>query len=146
MTMNIANEPASRTLPYPSEIRPYVWQGGAIGKECDIGPYLVAVRWDWLGAEPKKDGATYAMLLISRFDGGSVVDWRDMQQIKNIVLGDEWEGVEIFPAESRLKDPSNARFLWCCNRALPFGLPGGRAVCDAHEAVAPQRPLARVPA
>lgn len=138
--MNIANEPRSVRLPSPSGRRPYRWRDGSLGIELDVGPYQVAVRWDWLGAEPK-DGSTYAMLQIARSDGGSVVDWRHLQQIKTDVLGPEWEAVEIFPAESRLKDPSNARYLWCCSRQLPFGLPGGRIVLDAHEAVAPQRPI-----
>lgn len=87
------------------------------------------------------------MIQVCRADGGSVFDWRDLQQIKNYVCGDEWSAVEVFPPESRLKDPSNARYLWCCKDPLKFGLPGGRVVFDAHESFAPQRPLPKaVPA
>jgi hypothetical protein len=64
-----------------------------------------------------------------------------MQEIKNLVCGPEWEAVEIFPAESRLKDPSNARYLWASKAVLPFGLPGGRIVIDGELSIAPQRPL-----
>jgi hypothetical protein len=81
------------------------------------------------------------MIQICRADGGSVFDWRDLQQIKNLAVGSEWEAVELFPAEERLKDPSNARYLWAwCGRA-PFGLPGGRMVIDSVDAIAPQRPF-----
>lgn len=143
--MNIANERPSMKLPPVTDRRQYVWKDGTRGIECSVGPYDVCARWDWLGAEPKAspgNGYEYAMLQICRADGGSVVDWRDLQQIKNAVCGPEWEAVEIFPAESRLKDPSNARYLWCCANSLPFGLPGGRLVLDASEAFAPQRSFA----
>lgn len=134
----IVNEPAWKHPGKPVPVGPYTWSDGAIGREFDVGPYQVCLRWDWLGAQPK-DGQTYAMLQICRADGGSVFDWRDLQAIKSGVLSPEWEAVELFPAESRLKDPSNARYLWCCSRRLPFGLPGGRLVLDAHEAFVPQR-------
>lgn len=139
--MNCANEPRSRRLPPKVSDGPYVWRDGHSGTHWTIGPYQVAMRLDWFGAEPK-DGATYAMLQICRTDGGSVIDWRDMQQIKTQLLGAEWEAVEMFPAESRLKDPSNARYLWGCSRQLPLGLPGGRVVTDSCGV--PQRPGSEV--
>jgi hypothetical protein len=109
-----------------------------------VGPYQVCVRWDWLGQEPA-DGRAYALLQVCRADGGSVFDWRDLQAIKNVVLGDNWEAVELFPAEWRLKDPSNARYLWASMGVMPLGLPGGRIVLNAEQAAAPQRPFAEVP-
>ena len=139
--MNIAQEPPSVPIGKVTRKAPYQWQDGAKGIEIDIGDYQVCVRWDWMGAEPK--GVATAMLQICRADGGSVFDWRHLQEIKTHVLGPHWEAVEIFPAESRLKDPSNARYLWASSTPLPFGLPGGRLVLDAHESFAPQRPLGR---
>lgn len=54
-------------------------------------------------------------------------DWREMQRIKNELVGEEVEAVEVFPAESRLVDTSNQYHLWCfpylefvMNR-FPFG-------------------------
>lgn len=138
--MNYANEPASVRLPKPTDKTPYRWHDGTMGVEMDIGPYQVCVRWDWLGAEPK--GKTVAMLQVCRSDGSSVIDWRHLQEIKNHVCGWEWEAVEIYPAESRLKDPSNARYLWASKDPIPFGLSGGRMVLDSDHAFAPQRPLA----
>lgn len=84
----------------------------------------------------------YIMIGITHIDESAHHDWRDFQAIKNDIAGRDWEGVELYPAESRLKDPSNRFYLWCVPRGiLKFGLPGGRVVLDANEAVAPQRPF-----
>jgi hypothetical protein len=39
-------------------------------------------------------------------------DWRDMQRIKNELVGPECEGVELFPSESRLIDTSNQYHMY----------------------------------
>jgi hypothetical protein len=50
---------------------------------------------------------------IRRRDGGPIMrDWRHFQQIKNEMLGDECEAVELYPAESRKVDASNKYHLW----------------------------------
>lgn len=86
----------------------------------------------------------YVVIGISNADESARHDWRDFQAIKNDIVGRDWEAVELYPAESRLKDPSNRFYLWCCEKGLlDFGLPGGRMVLDADEAIAPQRPLPR---
>ncbi len=133
-------EKPSRTPKKVGRRIPYTWSDGTLGFDCDVGDYQVCVRFDWLGAEPK-DRGTYAMLQICRSDGGSVFDWRDMQAIKTLVLGAEWSAVEVFPPESMLKDPSNARYLWASNKPMPFGLPGGRLLLSSADAIAPQRPF-----
>jgi hypothetical protein len=82
---------------------------------------------------------------ISSADGTARHDWRDMQAIKNQLAGAECEGFELFPAESRLLDPSNYYTLWCfpgLNR-LNVGANEARRVWDTGEAMAPQRALAR---
>lgn len=56
-------------------------------------------------------------LSIKRIDKEPVRDWRDLQEIKNQLVGRECEGVELFPAESRLVDTANQYHLWCF--ALP---------------------------
>lgn len=48
-------------------------------------------------------------------------DWRDFQRIKNQLAGPEWEGVEIYPAESRKVDGANQFHLWCFETILPIG-------------------------
>lgn len=51
-------------------------------------------------------------LSICRIDRKTVRDWRDLQRIKNELVGEECEAVEIYPAESRLVDTSNQFHLW----------------------------------
>lgn len=149
MSNFVVVDPPSVVLPAPVFLSAHRWADGVLGRDLEIGPYDVATRPDWCGAERQVDrvmqrrkGSTRCVMIqVSRRDGGAVVDWRDLQQIKNLVCGAEWEAVEIFPAESRLKDPSNARYLWCTSLPLPFGLPGGRNVVAARHAIAPQRPF-----
>jgi uncharacterized Zn finger protein len=51
-------------------------------------------------------------LSIRTLDRSPIFDWRDMQQIKNQLAGPECEGVQLFPAESRLVDSANQYHLW----------------------------------
>jgi len=63
-------------------------------------------------------------LNIRRVDGYPGRDWRHFQQIKNELVGSECEGVEIYPAESRLTDTSNKYHLYCFTDPtyrIPFG-------------------------
>ncbi len=46
-------------------------------------------------------------LSIKRRDKAPVHNWRDLQAIKNLIVGPEHEGFEIYPAESRLVDTAN---------------------------------------
>jgi hypothetical protein len=57
-------------------------------------------------------------LSIKRRDRQPFHDWRELQGIKNSILGPETEAVELYPAESRCVDTSNQYHLW----ALPPGL------------------------
>lgn len=77
---------------------------------------------------------------ISSFDGSARHDWRDFSAIKNQLAGAECEAFELYPAESRLLDPSNYYTLWCFPgvRRLKVGVPD-RDVRDADQAMAPQR-------
>lgn len=50
--------------------------------------------------------------------------FRDFQRIKNELVGPECEGVEIYPAESRLVDTSNQYHIWVFDDPsfkYPFG-------------------------
>ncbi len=63
-------------------------------------------------------------LSIKRNDNRALMDWRHMQEIKNELVGLENEGVEIFPAESRLVDGANQYHLWVFEDPefrFPFG-------------------------
>lgn len=71
------------------------------------------------------DYESFVHLNIRRRDGGPILrDWRHFQWIKNQLVGEECEGVELYPAESRLVDTSNKFHLFVCTdpeHRLPFG-------------------------
>jgi hypothetical protein len=60
-------------------------------------------------------------------------DWREMQRVKNELAGDEWEGIELYPAESRVVDTANQYWLWCFPTPLQVGFPEGLRL-DTDEA------------
>jgi hypothetical protein len=71
--------------------------------------------------------STVIQLTITRHDRQPCHEWRHFQQIKNELVGPEYEAVELFPAESRLVDTSNEYHLWVQPTPgvrLPFGFPG----------------------
>lgn len=88
---------------------------------------------------PQEDGDILVMLHISfrRHDRGVQRDWRDTQRIKNDLVGEEQEMVEMYPAESRVVDTANQFHLWGVKGVpLPFGFPAGLRI-DADETPIP---------
>jgi hypothetical protein len=83
-------------------------------------------------------GGEYAELGISAIDGSARHDWREFQLIKNEICDLEWEAIELYPAESRLLDPSNYYILWCAPR-IPVGKYEPRLVVGVEKCIAPQR-------
>lgn len=71
----------------------------------------------------EEDPIVMTHLSIKRRDKQTVRRWRDLQRVKNEVLGPEVEAVEIFPAESRLVDTANQYHLYALPRGMrfPFG-------------------------
>lgn len=69
-------------------------------------------------------------LSIRRLDREPCHDWRELQRIKNELVGPECEGLELYPAESRLTDTSNQYHLWVINTGekINVGWHAGRAV------------------
>lgn len=51
-------------------------------------------------------------LSIKRNDKAPIMDWRDLQDIKNKIVGEECEAIQLFPAESRCVDSANQYHLW----------------------------------
>ena len=80
------------------------------------------------------DGITE--LAITRVDRGSIHDWRDIQRIKNDVMGAEREAVELYPSESRLIDTSNTYWLYVLPEGaqFSFGMTDGRSIATAKQA------------
>ena len=81
-------------------------------------------------------------LTFSRVDRTADHDWRELQRIKNEILGPEYEAVELYPAESRLVDSANQFHLWALKdcHTFPFGFKDGRCVSDIDALGAKQRP------
>lgn len=72
-------------------------------------------------------------LSIKRNDREPIHDWRDLQKIKNMIVGEENEGAELYPAESRLVDSANQFHIFCFKDPaikFPFGFFDGRFVND----------------
>jgi len=70
-------------------------------------------------------------------------DWRDMQRIKNEIVGPEHEAVELYPKESRLVDTSNQYHLWVMAEEgliYPFGF-ADRCVQEGNAMNTKQRPF-----
>lgn len=86
-------------------------------------------------------------LSIKRRDKEVIRDWRDLQRIKNDLIGPEHEAVELFPAESRLVDSSNQFHLWVLadiSLKFPFGY-FERLVIDSHNDGSKQREFEKKP-
>jgi hypothetical protein len=63
-------------------------------------------------------------LSIKRHDRRPIHDWRHLQRIKNALVGEQHEAVELYPAESRLVDTANQYHLWVLadpNKRFPMG-------------------------
>lgn len=85
--------------------------------------YQVLVRRD---VAVGKDWPSMIHLSIKRLDRGVIHDWRDLQTIKNELVGANHEAVELYPADSRLVDQANQYHLWVLAESgirFPFGFP-----------------------
>lgn len=78
-------------------------------------------------------------LSIHSNDRSHLRDWRDYQRLKNEILGEDWEAVELYPAESRLVDTSNQFHLFAF--APPFKFPFGYQTRAVVAAGSPMRSL-----
>lgn len=77
-----------------------------------------------------------AHLSIKRLDQQTIHDWRDLQRIKDELIGPECEGVELFPAQSRCVDTANQYHIWVIvdpEFRFPFGFNEGRIQLDDGE-------------
>lgn len=71
---------------------------------------------------PDSKGGRFLHLSIKRNDRETVHDWRHLQRIKTEIAGPDAEGVELYPAESRVVDMANQYHLWVFTKAkLEFG-------------------------
>ena len=94
----------------------------------------------------KRDTGWPAMwyLSIKRNDKEVIWDWRELQEIKNLLCGESNEGMQLFPAESRVVDTANQYHLFVIkqpNMFIPVGFPT-RMVTDIPVLNAKQRTFA----
>lgn len=101
------------------------------------------------GGAPDGPVGEWIHLSIKDHDRSARHDWRDLQRIKNELVGPECEGVEIYPAESRLVDSANQYHLFVFLEAkIPLGF-AERFVADGASPRLPnakQRPFEDRPA
>jgi hypothetical protein len=71
-------------------------------------------------------------LSFKRNDRNLIHDWREVQRIKNEICGPEREGIELYPAESRLVDTATQWHIWVAPEGvkIPIGFDEGRTVLD----------------
>ncbi len=60
----------------------------------------------------EEQGLSMIHLSIKRIDKKSIHDWRDLQLIKNELIGEEYFAVEVYPSEADLHDSVNQYHLW----------------------------------
>lgn len=81
-------------------------------------------------------------LSIKRLDQLPIHDWRDLQRIKDELVGPECEALELYPANSRLVDTSTQYHLWAVRDPkfrFPFGYTEG-LIMEEDRGGAAQRP------
>ncbi len=86
--------------------------------------YTVMVRTACAASE---DQPEVIHLSIRRNDRAPIWCWRDLQAIKNALVGRENEAVQLFPAESRLVDDANQFHLYA------YADPNVRVQCGYNE-------------
>jgi hypothetical protein len=132
-------EPPSRHMPPPTILARRKMPEGIYADAWSNGFYEGHLRRYESGAPI--GGGPYAIISLTACDQTARHDWREFQQLKTYLVGPEWEGLEMYPAESRLQDPSNCFYLFC----FPLGvIPWGghdRIVSQPRDAIAPQRPF-----
>ena len=81
------------------------------GKDCD----------QYVHIKEYKGKCDY--LSIKTLEKEPIHDWRDLQQIKNELCGEDREALEIYPSEHRLVDTANQYHLWVIPKdaQIPFG-------------------------
>lgn len=63
-------------------------------------------------ADHRLEGAVIWCLSISTRNQEAVHDWRDLQAIKNVLIGKDFEAIELYPSENRLVDTANQYHLY----------------------------------
>lgn len=98
---------------------------------------------DWPALNINGRECPVIQLSIRRNDRAAPRDWRDFQRIKNELVGPECEGIELYPAASRVVDTANQFHVWCVadpEFRFPFGYTHGAQSSGSYGG-AVQRPI-----
>lgn len=115
--LRIMAEEASRSM--GREITPAEMEQMMMDADLWINDVYQVDRRD-LG--PDGAGGRVLHLSIKRIDKEACHDWRDFQKIKSQLAGEEAEGFELYPAESRVVDTANQYHLWVFTKMkIAFG-------------------------
>lgn len=105
-----------------------------------VGQLYINDKYQVLAREHRTPGIDFPPMVhlsIKRLDKEPIHDWRELQEIKNLIIGRENEAVELYPAESRLVDTANQYHLWVIKDPeikFPFGFHEGRHIQDSVSA------------
>ena len=64
----------------------------------------------------------WVTLSIKRNDRRAECDWRILQRIKNEIVGENREGVQLFPSMERILDTANQYFIYIAPKGYVIGL------------------------
>ncbi len=81
-------------------------------------------------------------LSIKRHDREVICDWREFQEIKNAICGEQYEGIMLYPRETRVVDTSNQFHLFVFmdeDYVIPCGFMAGSKTDDPNFGKAKQR-------
>lgn len=112
------------------------WEERTISVTHPMRPVLMSKKEKWREenflnnrysvqiSDVETDWGEVTHLWIRRHDDEPVRSWKDMQRVKNELVGKERTAVEVFPAESQLTDSANIYHLWVLPEdfVLPFTL------------------------
>ena len=89
---------------------------------------------DWLVHEKLWQGSM-DYLSIKRIDKKAIHDWRHLQLIKNELVSEHREAIELYPKESRLMDTANQYHLFVFPKdyTIPLGWVKRNVKYESHE-------------
>lgn len=61
-------------------------------------------------------------LVIKRSNREPIRSWRELQDIKNAIVGDDRTAVEVYPPENEVTDTGNLYHLWVFERGMALNL------------------------
>lgn len=126
------------------------WQTGTdhpllVGTPGYIGTFVNALYQVEMKEFPSAWGPMIWLSIVNR-DRSHRHDWRELQRIKNELVGPEREAIELYPAESRLVDTNNQFHLFVFPEGVtvPLGY-CERDVSDRVEGAHKQRAFEQKP-